>query len=102
MIIKQHDTNIRFNYTPTINGKPLTSDQLEGASVSWLIKGSALNYKRAAEITPEGTFTYDPIDADVAFDGDFYIEWELKDQLGKLLTFPNDGYYQLKIVPDLG
>lgn len=102
MTIKQHDTNITFLYTPTINGVALTAEQLEGCTVSWLLKGETAAFKRTAEITPELQFKYRPVDEDVATAGAFKLEWELKDALNKILTFPNDGYYGILIAPDLG
>jgi hypothetical protein len=102
MTIKRGDNNIRFLYTPKIDGVPLTSAQLQGCSVSFLLKGSSIQLKRDAEITPEAQFLYDAASEDVATAGTFYQEWELVDSANKVLTFPNNGYYQVDIVPDLG
>jgi hypothetical protein len=103
MIIKQHDTNIRFEYTPTINGVALTEEQLQNCTVSFIIRtlDTKIAVKRAATIEAL-KFVYEPVAEDVANDGNFYQEWELLDASGKPLTFPNNGYYELRILPDLG
>jgi hypothetical protein len=90
---------VRFLFTPKIDGVPLTPDQLQGCNVSFVLSNGI---KRAAEITPEAQFLYDATSEDVATAGIFYQEWELVDSASKVLTFPNDGYYQLNIVEDLG
>jgi hypothetical protein len=102
MTIKRGDNNVRFLFTPKIDGVAMTPAQLLNCTVSFLLKGMTAAFKRAAQITPEAQFLYDAVSADVATAGVFYQEWELVDANGKVLTFPNDGYYQINIVDDLG
>jgi len=80
----------------------MTSTELQGCSVSFLLKGDSIALKRAATITPTAQFQYDATSEDVATAGTFFQEWELVDSSSKILTFPNDGYYQVNIVEDLG
>jgi|SRR6266545_7448054 len=105
--IKQHDTKITFTDTPTIDGVPMTSGDLTGCTLSWILKGTAddgtaVAIKQAAVITGAAKFSYDPVAGDVALTGKFKQEWELVFPSGKILTFPNNGYNAVKILADLG
>jgi len=103
MTIKRHDDNVRFLFTPKIDGVAMTPADLQGCTVSFLLNNfSSIAIKRDAEITPQAQFLYDATSEDTATGGVFYQEWELVDSAGKTLTFPNDGYYQVNIVDDLG
>ncbi len=103
---KQHDTKITFHDTPTIDGVAIPPANLAGCTVSFLLKDATqtppIAIKHAAVINGDGTFSYDPLPADVAAVGKFQQEWELVYATGKILTFPNDGYNTVKIIADLG
>jgi hypothetical protein len=100
---KQHDTKITFKDVPTIDGVPVLPADLAGCSVSFLLKnGGVPGIKKAAVINVDGTFSYDPVAADVATVGKFQQEWEVVYPTGKILTFPNDSYNIVKIIADLG
>lgn len=102
--IKQHDTKITFTDTPTIGGVAMTSGELSGASVSFLLRqtNGPIAFKREATITDDATFEYEPVAEDVAKSGSFHQEWQLVFPSTKILTFPNDGYNTVEILPDLG
>ncbi len=105
IITKQHDTKTRFRDTPTIDDVAQPPGTF--SSVSFLLKGKAndgsdVAIKQTAVIDTDGTFYYDPVDGDVAKDGKFKQEWEAIYPSGKILTFPNNGYNTVKILPDLG
>lgn len=105
--IKQHDTKIIFTDTPTIDGAPMTSGDLSGCTVSFLLKGRAKDgsnvaIKSAATITGDAKFNYAPADSDVAKAGRFHQEWELVFPSGKILTFPNDIANVVNVIEDLG
>jgi hypothetical protein len=105
IITKQHDTKITFKDTPTIDGVVVPPANLAGCSLRFLMKtqdGSAPPVAQTATINVDGTFSYDPVAADVANIGKFQQEWELTYPTGKILTFPNNGYNIVKIIADLG
>jgi len=102
IITKQHDTKIRFRDTPTIDGVPLTSGDLAGCTLSFLMKGDAKALKQPATINPDATFSYDPVATDVDTVGKYQQEWEVIFPNTKILTFPNNGYNIVKIIADLG
>jgi hypothetical protein len=105
---KQHDTKITFRDVPTIDGVAIPPANLVGCSLSFLLKSDGATpvaIKQAAIILGDGTFSYDPVPADVATAGDFLQEWELVypgTPPQKILTFPNGSYNTVKILPDLG
>lgn len=103
--IKQHDTKIRFIYTPKIDKQRIPPADVAGASLSFMLRNSSVALKRVAVILDQGEyvdFIYDPISDDVAKSGLFRQEWELLTIDGKPLTFPNNGYNIVEILPDLG
>ena len=105
IITKQHDTKITFKDTPTIDDVVIPPANLAGCTLSFLLKDSAgivPAIKKVATINGDGTFSYDPVAADVANTGKFQQEWELVYPTGKILTFPNNGYNIVKIIADLG
>ena len=105
-IIKQHDTKQSFHYAPTIDGVAIPPGDLAGCTLSFLMKDDATpplkSIKQDAVINPDGTFSYDPVAADVDTTGKFKQEWELVYPSTKILTFPNNGYNVVKILADLG
>lgn len=102
IVTKQHDTKITFTDTPTIDGVTVPPGDLAGCTLSFLLKSDTLAIKKAAVIAGDGTFSYDPVSADVAEIGKFQQEWEVVYPTGKILTFPNNGYNVVKIIADLG
>jgi hypothetical protein len=102
IITKQHDTKITFRDTPTIDDVPIPPGDLAGCTLSFLLKDADTAIKKAAIINVDGSFSYDPVPADVATIGKFQQEWELVYPSGKILTFPNNGYNIVKIIADLG
>lgn len=100
--IKQHDTKVRFRDIPTIDGVPLTAEDLAGCTLSFLLKNDSTQIKAPAVIDTDGSFYYDPIADDVADIGDFQQEWEVVYPSTKILTFPNSSYHTVKIIADLG
>jgi|SRR5215472_1016233 hypothetical protein len=104
IITKQHDTQITFKDTPTIDGVNVPPSNFSGCTLSFLLKNSdgSIALKQPATINADGTFQYLPVPADVAQIGKFQQEWEVVYPTGKILTFPNSGYNIVKIIADLG
>lgn len=108
IVIKRGDTKPTFVDVPKIDGEYILFAALAGCTLSFLLKG-VTTVKRAADIASVtiesqavAQFRYDPISADVENVGKCRQEWELVFPGGKILTFPNDGYNEVKIVADLG
>jgi hypothetical protein len=119
LVIKRGDTKPKFLDVPLLDGARIPYDDLAGCTLSFLLKGGAIAFKRSAEITSKtidavavAQFEYQPVAEDVAQTGKFKQEWELVYPSGKPLTFPNGGYNAagqklpdyntVKIVADLG
>jgi hypothetical protein len=105
IITKQHDTKITFKDTPSINGIVVPPADLAGCTLRFLMKtqdGSAPPVAKPATINVDGTFSYQPIPADVANIGKFQQEWEVTYPSNQILTFPNNGYNIVKVIADLG
>jgi hypothetical protein len=100
--IKQHDTKVTFTDVPKIDGVTVTSGDLAGCTVSFILKSATVSIKAPAVITAGGTFSYDPVPADVAVIGDYQQEWEVVYPSTKILTFPNGDYNKVTIIADLG
>jgi hypothetical protein len=98
--IKRGDNKIVFRDTPIVDGVAMTSGELAGCTLRFLMKGIR-NIDDNATITPEATFEYQSDDS-VAKSGIFQQEWELLFPDGKRLTFPGDGYNTITILDDLG
>ncbi len=108
LTIKQHDTNIKFTDTPTIDELPVPVADFSGATVSFIMKSTdpAVSIKQDAVIItddpPNARFEYEPEDSDVQTVGKFRQEWEVAYLSGKILSFPNGTYNTVKIIADLG
>src|SRR5262252_3402404 len=91
---KQHDTKITFFDIPTIDGVTVPPGDLAGCTLSFLLKtkDGSIALKKAAVINPDGSFSYDPVPADVATAAKFQQEWEVVYPGGKILTFPNQDW----------
>jgi hypothetical protein len=84
--------------------------ELAGCTVSFLlrIKDAPTGIKQPAIIQADpnvplqAQFKYDPVATDVQTTGKYQQEWELVFPSTKILTFPNNGYNLVKIIPDLG
>lgn len=104
ILTKQHDTHITFVDYPTINNVPVPPATFAGCTLSFIIKdeetGSTI--KQPAQINPDGSFSYEPIDSDVATADTYQQEWEVVFPDATILTFPNNTYNTVKILPDLG
>jgi len=102
IITKQHDTQITFRDTPTIDGVAVPPTQFAGCTLSFLLKGAIKVIKQTATINADGTFQYSPVAGDVDTIDKCQQEWEVVYPSGKILTFPNYGYNIVKIIADLG
>jgi hypothetical protein len=102
--LKQGDTKMTFTDTPTINGVAMTPPQLVGCTVYFLMKtfDGATLVRNTGVINPDGTFSYAVTAGDVANAGKFQQEWDLIFPGGASLTFPNNGYNVVNILPELG
>jgi hypothetical protein len=108
--IKQNDTNIVFNDFPSINGVPMTPAQLVGCTVAFLLSNQTvtppISINQAGTIntadTPSPSFNYSPVPSDVSVAGTYRQEWQLTFPNGKELTFPNNSYNVVEILPELG
>lgn len=104
IIIKQGDTQITFKDIPTINNVPLTPANVVGCTVNFMMKsfdGSTL-IRNAGTIGADASFSYSPTASDVAVPGKFQQEWELIYPGGATLTFPNQSFNVVNILPELG
>lgn len=100
--IKQHDTKVIFRDTPTVNGVALTSGDLAGATLKFILKDRSGIITRTATINGDATFSYQVTAPDVANITEFKQEWEVTFADGKILTFPNNAYNVVKVIADLG
>jgi hypothetical protein len=104
IVTKQHDDKITFRDTPTIDNVVVPPGDLVGCTVKFIMKlqGSTIpEVLQTAVINGDGTFSYNPVPADVANIGKFQQEWEVTYPSGKQLTFPNGGYNIVKIIYSL-
>ncbi len=102
-IIKQGDTSGKFTDILKVNGVPVN---LTGATVSFVMRAvGRIVVSQAAVITnPPGTngaVEYQPVTNDVAFAGEFKQQWKAVFSDGKILTFPNNTYNKITILPNL-
>lgn len=101
--IKQNDTKCLFTDTLTVNGTPVDGTN---ATVSFIMRGVGCVgvAQAAAWVNPPGTdgkVQYQPILADVARFGQYQQQWRVTFADSKVLTFPNDGYNIVTILPAL-
>lgn len=102
--IKQGDTYPPLRaYLHMANGKPI---RLSGASVRIVVKDDNDNIKisKTANIINEdkGYVEYRWIKADTAIPGEYRGEFEATLQNGAIISVPNDGYFVINIVKELG
>lgn len=105
IITKLHDTKIVFNHTPTIDDVPIPPANLAGCTLKFIMKlpdSLTAEVSQPATINPDGTFSYQPVLADVSTVGKFQQEWEVTYPSSQKLTFPNNGYNIVKVISDLG
>jgi hypothetical protein len=104
VMLKQGDTHMIFTDTGTINGVPLTPSQVVGATLNWIMRSfdGLTQLKNAATINADATFSYQVTASDVNTPGKFQQEWELIFPNGQTLTFPNQNYNIVNILPELG
>jgi hypothetical protein len=100
---KRNDTKITFTHTPTIDGVTVPPANFAGCTVKFIlkIKDAPTGIIQTAVINLDGTFSYDPIPGDVDTVGTYQQEWEVTYPSSKKLTFPNDTWNIVKIIPDL-
>lgn len=104
LIIKQNDT--RPIATATITDSTGAVVNLTGATVKFVMRSltaaSAAVNATATIISPTaGTVSYTWAAADTATAGLYQAVWRVTQSDGSLLTFPNDGYLDIWIEPDL-
>ena len=103
--IKQNDTKPIFkDSSPSIDGVPLTPADVVGCTLKFLMKNAdgSVAVSQVATINPDATFSYQPILADVSTPGQYRQEWQMTYSNGKTITFPNNDYNTVNILPDLG
>lgn len=80
------------------DGQPYIST---GAVVRFILRNSTVTVaKTAAFIDGVGNVEYQPDVDDRELVGEFCQEWEVTKN-GEVLTFPNDGFNRVVILPDL-
>ncbi len=101
--IKQHDLARKLTDTLTIDGEPI---DLNGAVVSIVFQNEEGGdpVVREATITDAtgGQVEYQFVDDDTTDAGTWFFEWEIVFGDAAPLTVPDNGYYKLIIMPDLG
>jgi hypothetical protein len=101
--IKQNDTKAIFTDILMVNGVPV---DLTNAAVFFVMRGVGnVGVSQAAAITnPPGTngaVNYHVVAPDVARAGDFKQQWRVNFADATSITFPNNGYNRVTILPDL-
>lgn len=101
--IKRNDTASSFEVQLVdADGTPVN---LTGATVQFLMsRGSTSTVAAAAVIVDAatGTVRYDWQTGDTGTSGTYRAEWEVTDSTNHVQTFPNPGYDEVVISPDLG
>ena len=102
--MKQHDTYPPLRaYLQMRTGVPI---RIEGATVRLILKdeNGAIHLNAIVSIDDfnEGAVSYRWLPANTAVAGEFRGEFEIKWQDGSTVTVPNDEYFILNIVKDLG
>ena len=101
--ITQNDTKCLFTDVLQVNGVPVN---LTNATVMFVMRGVGdVGVSQAAVITNppglDGQVKYQPVISDVARSGDFKQHWRVNFGDGTTLSFPNNGYNRVTILPDL-
>lgn len=105
------DFTLKRNDTRPAFGAALLSNEvaynLTGAAVKFIMKadGSVTPKINAAAVILDaatGLVEYQWTVTDTDTEGLYNAEWEVTDAEGKVITFPNDSYFTVEIVEDLG
>jgi hypothetical protein len=106
--IKRNDTLPRLRATLTINGAPVnfSSGEFAGATVRFhmvdaFTNAVIVNAPASIVDAANGVVEYTWTAADTAVAGQYNAEFQVTQTSGKIMTFPNDGYIQIQIIPDL-
>lgn len=100
--IKQHDTKGIFIDVLTVDDVPVNLTGVLGVQFLMKKPGHAINGAASVTNVSGGGVSYQPVEADVRYDGHYQQEWEVKFSDGRRLTFPNNAYNTVIIEPDLG
>lgn len=104
--MKKDDTRPKLtrSLTQTINGVATTLPLTTASAVKFIMKQNAAVVSGAASISDPATgqVTYVWQTGDTATSGNYTAEWEIKWNDGGYETVPNDGYFSIEIVDDLG
>lgn len=104
--MKKDDTRPKLvrSLTQTINGVATTLPLTNASAVQFVMKLETNLVSGAASISDAGTgqVTYVWQTGDTATAGIYNAEWEVKWDDGGYETVPNDGYFSIEIVDDLG
>lgn len=99
--IKRGDTSPAIKYQLTL----ASGQTLVGASAVFKMKGvnsDTLKVDAAADVDDsENVVSYAWVAADTDTDGTFQAEFEVTYADSKVETFPNEGYLQISVTPDL-
>lgn len=100
--IKKGDTGRKFTDTLKSGTAALN---LTGASVKFIMKNFCSGTVRSGDATvtdaTAGKVSYQPTADDVGTVGRFLCEWEITYVGGKKQSVPEDGYIDLRVMPDL-
>jgi hypothetical protein len=103
VVIKQHDTKAIFTDALRVNGVAV---DLTNATITFVMRGvGGVGIEQTAAITnppgSDGQVNYVPVASDVSVAADYKQQWRVHFSDGKYLTFPNNGYNRVTILPDL-
>lgn len=100
IVITQNDTKEKFRDA----GHGLTWADLAGCTLVFQMESvdGATTISQAAVIASDAAFEYEPVLSDVQTAGKFNQKWKVTFPSTKTLSYPNNGYNRVVIVPDLG
>lgn len=101
--IVEHDTKCIFTDVLKVNGVPVN---LLNATIKFVMRAvGCVGVEQTAAIAnppgSDGAVKYQAVIADVARNGDFRQRWRVNFADGSSLSFPNNGYNRVRILPDL-
>jgi alkylation response protein AidB-like acyl-CoA dehydrogenase len=104
--LKQHDTSPALRYQLlTETGDPVDLAGVTGVRFRLApspAETARVDAEATVESATEGIVAYDWTAADTSKAGRFVAEWEVTYADGTVETFPNRGYLEVRVRPDLG
>lgn len=103
LTVKRNDTLPVLTITCTQNGVAYDLSTATGIRLlGSMDRGVTTVMDHAVTGDATGVINYQLVAADVANEGVMWVEVEVTDSGGKIITFPNNGYKVIEILKDLG